>query len=57
MSYGLLLRKKGTQQTTMDYFVDEQEARRGAAIAVASGLYSLVELIEFRRLSRWENHD
>lgn len=56
MSYGLLLREKGAQLTTTDYFVDEQEARRAFDLRVTSGLYSLVELIEFRRIVRWEEH-
>lgn len=56
MSYGLLLRESGSKLTTMEYFTDEDTARQEFNLRTASGKYSMVELIEFKRLVRWENH-
>ena len=56
MSYGLLLRKKGAGLTTMQYYSDAKVARIVFDNLAASKEYELLELIEFKRLARWEDH-
>jgi hypothetical protein len=51
-----MTKEKNSQLVLMNYYIDQDSAKKAFEGYCASGLYSMVELVEFRRLGRWEDH-